>query len=445
MRILLIHLDYYLGFVNRAAVLEIQGHIAEARLSFQESIAEAIKRNLPHFHVSLRLATLLPRVLPSSELELKEHRLEVERSLDELLASSTSSFNIENAAPIHYGFSTGYFLAFHGLNNVALKQRMYKSYMMFCPALKYGHFASGPDANKERYVVNRADKALSIGMEVTQGNVFSRVKGQPDDVDVSGVGYVHVVCEGECSDADDASATTVSYWTEDSCCGEWELFLVEKETGLLHYSTSMTPSRFTPGSPLYSDMIYDDSFADMKATQLSNTVHVDMPDPLDSSRRQQAVRVGFVSRFFYSHPVGYLYEEIILLLSASSNSAALRLVIEVFMLEARDPRDPVTSNIEGNANVIHKVPPDLNELIEAIRSARLDIVVYTDVGVDPITYFAAFSKLAPIQVTGETFVLLRNYWKWSEIVFYYCQKYYNLTIEWCLINILYLIKLKCYG
>mmetsp|Transcript_15446 Transcript_15446/g.29083 ORF Transcript_15446/g.29083 Transcript_15446/m.29083 type:complete len:354 (+) Transcript_15446:1327-2388(+) len=70
------------------------------------------------------------------------------------------------------------------------------------------------------------------------------------------------------------------------------------------------------------------------------------------------------------------------------------------MVESKSSADPVTRNILQSAHTTHKLSPDLNDLVDAIRQAQLDILIYTDLGLDPITYFAAFSRLAPIQVTG---------------------------------------------
>jgi predicted O-linked N-acetylglucosamine transferase (SPINDLY family) len=42
----------------------------------------------------------------------------------------------------------------------------------------------------------------------------------------------------------------------------------------------------------------------------------------------------------------------------------------------------------------------LSLFVDTIRNAALDVLFYPDLGLDPIPYFAAFSRLAPIQITG---------------------------------------------
>jgi predicted O-linked N-acetylglucosamine transferase (SPINDLY family) len=39
----------------------------------------------------------------------------------------------------------------------------------------------------------------------------------------------------------------------------------------------------------------------------------------------------------------------------------------------------------------------LNVCAEMLRRQRLDVLVYPEVGLDPVAYFLAFSRLAPVQ------------------------------------------------
>ena len=38
----------------------------------------------------------------------------------------------------------------------------------------------------------------------------------------------------------------------------------------------------------------------------------------------------------------------------------------------------------------------------ALRNARLDVLVYPEVGIDPVTYYLSFARLAPVQVITTT-------------------------------------------
>jgi predicted O-linked N-acetylglucosamine transferase (SPINDLY family) len=45
------------------------------------------------------------------------------------------------------------------------------------------------------------------------------------------------------------------------------------------------------------------------------------------------------------------------------------------------------------------LPPDLKQSQEAIAKEELDVAFYPEIGLDPQTYFLAFSRLAPVQLT----------------------------------------------
>ena len=48
----------------------------------------------------------------------------------------------DNSEPLHHGFSTGFHLAFHGENNRALKSKLHRVYLQYCPPLAHGIFMS---------------------------------------------------------------------------------------------------------------------------------------------------------------------------------------------------------------------------------------------------------------------------------------------------------------
>lgn len=388
-----VKLGFFLAFVNRASVLEIQGHTAEASTSFADSIAEALRCKLPHFHVRLRLATLLPRILPPSELELKEHRQAMDSHLDEIL-SATPSHSIENAAPIDYGFSTGYYLAFHGHSNIALKRKMYQAYVVFCPALSYGHFASGPETVRDRYPVDTPSSPM-----LQRNDVYSSPMGTTDGIQASGVGAVSVldVTVGEKDTV--VKEASLLYWGEEHF-GGWELFSIDTYSNLPTESTSVTKSPTLSDTPFY----HSRPQAVLRGIEPSRSIRHDNECTGDAKCKDyNRIRVGFVSRFFYSHPVGLMYEEVIRILSSSVSHALINVTVIVLILEAKSDSDPVLDSIQQHAHVVYRVSPDLNELVEVIRTADVDILVYTDLGLDPVTYFASFSRLAPIQATGDGF------------------------------------------
>ena len=66
---------------------------------------------------------MLPRVLPDS-IELTALRQRLSVNLDELLEAGPGMAG-DTSEPLHYGFSTGLFLGYHGENNRALKTKLH--------------------------------------------------------------------------------------------------------------------------------------------------------------------------------------------------------------------------------------------------------------------------------------------------------------------------------
>jgi protein O-GlcNAc transferase len=102
------------------------------------------------------------------------------------------------------------------------------------------------------------------------------------------------------------------------------------------------------------------------------------------------LRVGFVSTFFYSHSVGRATIGLIRDLPRD------RFEVHVFAI---DPADDVTrSVIERAADCYRRLPRSVEEARRSIADAGLDVLVFADIGMHPITYFLAMNRLAPIQV-----------------------------------------------
>src|SRR5947199_133897 len=64
------------------------------------------------------------------------------------------------------------------------------------------------------------------------------------------------------------------------------------------------------------------------------------------------------------------------------------------------PRSGRTTRIPRAADSVVTVPQDLAAAREAIARLELDVLFYQDVGLEPLSYFLAFSRLAPVQLTS---------------------------------------------
>lgn len=101
-------------------------------------------------------------------------------------------------------------------------------------------------------------------------------------------------------------------------------------------------------------------------------------------------RVGFLSRHFFNHSVGAWFSGLIDRLAA--DGVVDPVLITVGPAEAASLRRTFPS-VRTHLNI----PFDLGRARELVAELKLDILMYADIGMDPLSYFLAFSRLAPVQ------------------------------------------------
>src|SRR5208282_4023308 len=100
----------------------------------------------------------------------------------------------------------------------------------------------------------------------------------------------------------------------------------------------------------------------------------------------EKIRIGFISRYFQpEHPMTKLF----LGLSWQLDRGAFDVTVFRF-----DPPDPALPLPHTRVTVLGE---DLASARQTIAEARLDVLFYTDIGMEPTTYFLAFGRLAPVQ------------------------------------------------
>ncbi len=100
-------------------------------------------------------------------------------------------------------------------------------------------------------------------------------------------------------------------------------------------------------------------------------------------------RVGFVSAFFYGHSVYKIHGRWITQLDRS------RFESHVFHLGRIV--DEATEDLRAHADHFHSGFADERAAIKAIRDAALDVLIYTDIGMEPQVQLLAALRLAPVQ------------------------------------------------
>lgn len=101
------------------------------------------------------------------------------------------------------------------------------------------------------------------------------------------------------------------------------------------------------------------------------------------------IRVGFISRYLCDHTIGRLMRGAIAHLS--------RDVFEVTVLAAARHDDGISRFLRERADCYIELVDGLPAAIRTIDDLSLDILFYTDIGMDPVTFSLAHSRLAPIQ------------------------------------------------
>ena len=105
------------------------------------------------------------------------------------------------------------------------------------------------------------------------------------------------------------------------------------------------------------------------------------------SDTQKKIRVGFLSKFLYNHSVSLCFSKIIEILS-------LKEQFEVTLISSHPIDEKVYSEFAGKRV---RLPDNLVRAREMVAALELDILVYLDIGMEPLSYFLAFSRLARAQ------------------------------------------------
>ena len=111
-------------------------------------------------------------------------------------------------------------------------------------------------------------------------------------------------------------------------------------------------------------------------------------------RRHTSIRqlkIGVVGRFLHYHPVGLLTLGVVKLLVTTGAEVLL------FGVDCKR-RDIVTESLIENAHGVYFAGADIASLSLLLRNASLDVIVFSEVGIDPLTYFLAFGRLAKVQM-----------------------------------------------
>ncbi len=114
--------------------------------------------------------------------------------------------------------------------------------------------------------------------------------------------------------------------------------------------------------------------------------------PAVARPRRGPVRVGVCSSHLRDHTIGRLNRALIEGLGAHG--------IEVVVLAPGAPRDALARQLHAAAHEAVVIGRALGPAREAIASARLDVLHFPDLGMDPFTWLLSLGRLAPVQTVS---------------------------------------------
>lgn len=101
------------------------------------------------------------------------------------------------------------------------------------------------------------------------------------------------------------------------------------------------------------------------------------------------IHLGFISAHFKMHTISHLNKGLI------ANLSRDQFTVTLFVLE--DKTDDLVDFLKAYVDHYVVLPQSLPEARQKIRAYRPDILYYTDIGMEPVTYALATARLAPVQ------------------------------------------------
>ena len=115
------------------------------------------------------------------------------------------------------------------------------------------------------------------------------------------------------------------------------------------------------------------------------------PSNLNKQRQSHdKIKIGIISNFLCYHTIGKLNYGII------KNLSREKFNVKLFRFSG-GREDHLSKAINEAADEVVILPKKLKPARQEIAEHSLDILFYLDIGMDPLTYFLAFSRLAPVQ------------------------------------------------
>jgi predicted O-linked N-acetylglucosamine transferase (SPINDLY family) len=165
----------------------------------------------------------------------------------------------------------------------------------------------------------------------------------------------------------------------------------ERIEGLLRSAVCFDPRQDVLNTVFYlAYQGFDDRPLHEQLARLWRAIPADAaPAPHARPGTGEKIRIGVISRLFKVHSVGELWRGILTRLSRE------KFAVTVFALGHGS--DSVADFIRRHADRYCELPLSIPAARQALLDAELDVLFYTDIGMDPHTHSLAHLRLAPVQ------------------------------------------------
>lgn len=116
-----------------------------------------------------------------------------------------------------------------------------------------------------------------------------------------------------------------------------------------------------------------------------------LPRPMPVINKNEKIRIGYISTHLRNHTVGKLT------LGWLKNCD--RQTFEIYTYQVAPEVDSLTEKFRSHSDYFHHIYGNIESICQQIISDKPHILVFTDIGMSPLTYQIAALRLAPVQCT----------------------------------------------
>ena len=141
---------------------------------------------------------------------------------------------------------------------------------------------------------------------------------------------------------------------------------------------------------------YENKNINIKVVEIFRKIYPNLNQSFIHNKKNEKIKIGFFSEFFYGHTISKLFKGIIFNLNRN------KFDISIFHSE-KTKKDSwheefLFSEIENKIKNF-TLPKKINDKIDLIANQKLDIVFYPDIGMSTEFYFLSFIRFAKVQIT----------------------------------------------